>query len=262
MDGASTAATTASVSTSHIRRDLALERVRDLPVRTADDRVGLDTDVAQRRDRVLRRLGLELAGRRQVRHQADVQEEDVVAADVVADLTGRLQERQRLDVADRATDLGDDHVGRDAVAVRLGHRADAPLDLVGDVRDHLDRVAQVLAAPLLGDDLGVHLSGRHVRVAAQVTREEPLVVADVEVRLRTVVGHEDLAVLERVHRAGVHVQVRVQLLHGDPQAARGEQLAEARRGEPLAERGGDASGDEDVLGRTCLLHQRGSREIR
>ena len=37
-------------------------------------------------------------------------EEDVVAADLVADLADGLQERQRLDVADGAADLGDDDV--------------------------------------------------------------------------------------------------------------------------------------------------------
>ena len=49
---------------------------------------------------------------REVGHQRDVQEEDVVAADVVADLAGGLEERQRLDVTDGAADLGDDDVGR------------------------------------------------------------------------------------------------------------------------------------------------------
>ena len=47
---------------------------------------------------------------REVGHQRDVQEEDVVAADVVAHLAGGLEERQRLDVADGAADLGDDDV--------------------------------------------------------------------------------------------------------------------------------------------------------
>ena len=42
--------------------------------------------------------------------QRDVQEEDVVPADLVADLADGLQERQRLDVADGAADLGDDDV--------------------------------------------------------------------------------------------------------------------------------------------------------
>ena len=50
-------------------------------------------------------------------HQRDVHEEHVVAADVLAHLAGRLQERQRLDVADRAADLGDDHVEVAAASV-------------------------------------------------------------------------------------------------------------------------------------------------
>ena len=74
---------------------------------------------------------------------------------------------------------------------------------------------------------------------------------DVEVGLGAVVGDEDLTVLERVHRAGVDVEVGVELLHHDSQAACGQQVAEAGGGETLAQRGGDAPGDEDVLGRPC-----------
>ena len=238
------AVTTASSSTSHISEILRLIDVRDRPVGAADDRVGLDADRAQRGDRVLGRLGLQLAGRADVGHQRDVQEEHVVAADLVADLADGLEERQRLDVADGAADLGDHHVD-----VGAGHRADAVLDLVGDVRDDLDGVAEVLAAALLGDHLGVDLAGGDVGDAGEVDVEEALVVADVEVGLGAVVGDEDLAVLERVHRAGVDVEVGVELLHRDPQAARLEQAAEAGGGQPLAEGGGDAPGDEDVLGR-------------
>ena len=47
------------------------------------------------------------------------------------ELADRLEERQRLDVADRAADLDQRHV----VAAR--GLVDAVLDLVGDVRDHL-----------------------------------------------------------------------------------------------------------------------------
>ena len=50
------------------------------------------------------------------RHQRDVEVADVVAAGVLAELADRLEERQDLDVADRAADLGDhdvDVVGRD-----------------------------------------------------------------------------------------------------------------------------------------------------
>ena len=244
MLGASLAVTTPSTSTSQNSAILRLVRLGDVAVGAQHDRVGLDADAAQRGDRVLRRLGLQLARRADVRHQRDVQEEAVVAAEVVAHLTGSLEERLRLDVADRAADLGDDDVD---VVVRL--RAHAGLDLVGDVRDDLHGVPEVLAATLLRDDLRVDLAGRHVRRTDEVDVEEPLVVPDVEVRLGTVLGDEDLAVLERVHGARVHVEVRVELLHRDPQATGAKESAEAARRQTLTEGGGDTPGDEDVPGR-------------
>ena len=79
-------------------------------------------------------------------HERDVHEEDVLAAELVAHLAGRLEERLALDVADRAADLGDDDVGLRLVG---GLQAHAALDLVGDVRDDLHGVAEVLAAALL-----------------------------------------------------------------------------------------------------------------
>ena len=45
--------------------------------------------------------------------------------------------------------------------------------------------------------------------------DEALVVAEVEIGLGAVVGDEDLAVLVRVHRPGVDVDVRVELLDRD-----------------------------------------------
>src|SRR5215203_5093339 len=49
------------------------------------------------------------------------------------------------------TDLGDHHVGPVTVGVGFGHREDATLDLVGDVRDDLDGVAEILALALHGN---------------------------------------------------------------------------------------------------------------
>ena len=74
-------------------------------------------------------------------------------------------------------------------------------DLVGDVRDHLHRAAQVVAAALLADDRVVDLAGGEVVLLAHPRRQEALVVAEVEVGLGAVVGDEHLAVLERAHRA-------------------------------------------------------------
>ena len=48
--------------------------------------------------------------------------------------------------------------------------ADEVLDLVGDVRNHLHRAAQVVAAPLLADDALVDLPGGEVVALASCAR--------------------------------------------------------------------------------------------
>src|ERR1051326_3896779 len=170
----------------------------------------------------------------------DVQ--DVFLAPVPAELADRFQERQALDVADGAADLAD----RDVVA--FGGRLDAPLDLVGDVRDHLHRAAEVVAAPLFAYDRLVNLAGGEIVLLPHRRRDVALVVAEIEVGLRAVVGHEHLAVLERAHRARVDVDVRVHLemRHAEPAAF--QQRADRRGGESLAERGNHAAGYEDEFG--------------
>ncbi len=91
-------------------RDLALQVGAEGRLAAAHDDVGLDAAAAQFGDRVLGGLGLLLSGRTDERHQRDVDVADVVAADVLAELAQRLEEREDLDVADGAADLGDDDV--------------------------------------------------------------------------------------------------------------------------------------------------------
>ena len=85
----------------------------------------------------------------------------MVARQVVAELADRLEERQALDVADRAADLAEDEI------VALVALADEFLDRVGDVRDHLDGGAEIVAAPLLGEDFLVDAAGGDVVLAGR-----------------------------------------------------------------------------------------------
>ena len=138
-----------------------------------------------------------------------------------------------------------------SVGSRLGRAADARLDLVRDVRDHLHRRAEELALPLLAQDRLPDRAGAVRRVLRGVLVDEALVVADVEVGLGAVLGDEDLAVLERAHRPRVDVQVRVELLELHAQAARLQQPPERCGDDSLPERRDDSPGDEDVLRGPC-----------
>jgi hypothetical protein len=182
----------------------------------------VDADAAQLVDRVLRRLRLQLAGGIDERDIRDVQVEHILLSDLTPELTDRLEERERLDVADRSADLADDDVG----VGRLGDPADPLLDLVRDVRDHLHRRAEVLALPLLAEHRVPDRARGVVRVPGKVLVDEALVVPDVEIGLGAVLGDEHLAVLERAHRPRVDVDVRVELLDLDLEPACLEQSPE------------------------------------
>ena len=106
----SLAVMTASSSTSQNSAIFRLMSWSRIPVGAAQQDVGLDADRAQVADAVLRRLGLQLAGGADERHQRQVDVERVLAADVLPQLADGLDERQALDVADGAADLDEDDV--------------------------------------------------------------------------------------------------------------------------------------------------------
>ena len=60
---------------------------------------------------MLGRLGLQLAGRLQIGHQGVVDEDGVAMGQFLGELADRLEERQALDVADRAADLAQHEIG-------------------------------------------------------------------------------------------------------------------------------------------------------
>ena len=139
--------------------------------------------------------------------QREVDEDRVLAPDVVAELADRLEERQRLDVAHRAADL-DDHdvvLGRERRIAALISSVMCGITCTVEPR--------ILAAPFLGDDVEVDAAGGDVVRLRERAIDEALVVAEVEVRLGAVVGDEHLAVLERRHRARIDVDVRIELHH-------------------------------------------------
>src|ERR1700684_1836884 len=107
-------------------------------------------------------------------------EDHMAARQVVAELADSFEERQALDVADGAADL-DQHEVDALVALE-----DEVLDRVGDVRNHLHRRAEIVAATLLGDQLLIDAAGGDVVLLVGAPPGEALVMAEVEVSLGAV----------------------------------------------------------------------------
>jgi len=221
---------------SHVRVDGSL--------RAADNRVRLEAVREHLLHGMLSRLRLKLPRRAQVRNKSEVRNHRVVGAEVVPQLADGLQVGLALNVPDRAADLGD----HDVVIPLLPQLQHPVLNLVDDVGNHLHGLAQVRAFPFLGDDLHVDPSGGDVVGLAGGLVQEALVVSQVEVRLCSVVGHVHLAVLVRVHRPRVDVDVGIELLDRHVEPPVGEQAPERGAEDALPQGGCDAAGDEDVFG--------------
>src|SRR5687767_3294540 len=114
---------------------------------TAYQHIGLDTDSSQFLYRVLRRLCLQLLRGGDEWDQSHVNEISIFAAKLVAQLTDGFEKRQRFDVAHGATDLDDCHVHAG------GNLAGRGLNLIRNVRNHLDGLAEIVTPPLSSDDL-------------------------------------------------------------------------------------------------------------
>ena len=170
----------------------------------AQQNVGLDADGPQLFHAVLGRLGLELARRFDERHQRQVDEGGLAAPQIIVQLADGFEERQAFDVPHRAADFHQQEVQ----PVYVGQHEF--LDHVGDVRDHLHGAAQIAALALLLDHLGIDAPGGDVVGLARRHAGEAFIVPQVQIGLGTVVGDIDFAVLERAHRARIHIQIRVE----------------------------------------------------
>src|SRR5262249_28044890 len=102
----------------------------------------------------------------------------------------------------------------------------------------------------------VNLAGGVVAIAAEGGIGEALVVAQVQVGLGAVVQDVNLTVLVGVHRARIDVQVRVELLEADAQAAVLQEHANAGGREALAKGTDDAARDEDVFNHETTPRER------
>ena len=134
----------------------------------------------------------------------------IFMADLVLELSYGFQEGLALNIANGAADLddGDAHVGIGEIPVKTA------LDLIGNVRNDLNRAASVVAAALFLQNRPVDFSGGHVGVLVQTLVDEAFIMTEIQIRFRAVVCDKNLPVLDRVHGAWIDVDIRIELLHG------------------------------------------------
>ena len=191
------------------QRDFLGVILRQTVFGAAHKHIGLDADAPQFLDRMLGRLGLEFPGCSQIRHQGQVYVHAPAGVEILSQLADRFEKRQAFDITHGAADLGQDKIH----IAGFGQRE--LLYSVGDMGDDLHGAAQIIAAPLLGQDLLIDAAGRDIVALPGRHACKTLVMPEIEIGLGAIVGHIDLAVLVGAHGARIDIQVRIELAQPD-----------------------------------------------
>ena len=123
----------------------------------------------------------------------------------------RFDEWQTFDVSYGAAHLHQN----DLSPCGFGDQADPAFDLVGDVRDDLNRTAQEISAPLGPNHLGINLAGRNIAHLVQSDIDKTFVMSQVKIGFSPIIKDEHLPVLVRAHRSRVDIDIGVQFLDGN-----------------------------------------------
>ncbi len=155
--------------------------------------------------------------------------EAAFGAKLIPQLADGFKEGQAFDIADGAADFADTEIFVGQIAF------DKFLDRIGDMRNDLNRRAEIIAAAFLGDDRRINLAGGDVVGLAGGDASEAFVMAEIEIGFGAVIGDVDFAMLRRAHRARIDIEIGIELAEANFIPTRLQQRAEGRGSDAFAE---------------------------
>src|SRR4030095_13290251 len=135
------------------------------------------------------------AGALDERNQCPVHDEHVADPSLELKLPNGLQKRQSFNVTGGSAYFRDEDIGFGGCL----DRADPILDFIGDVRNYLDRLAEIITAALVRENGFVDLATGDVVGPSEHAICETLVVSKIKVGLCSISQHIDFTMLEGVH---------------------------------------------------------------
>ena len=197
---------------------------------------------------MLRRLGLQFAGCFQIWYIGQMQR-DSIFAELPTKLTNSLHKRSRLDIANRASHLRYDKI----IVLGIRPPEHPPLDFIGDMRHHLNGMTEVVTMTLAIDYRLINPTGGNAVVTRGMNIRKSLIMTKIQVSLKPIIRYVTLAMLIRIERARVDIDIGVEFLNGNAVTARLKQAADAGRDDALSERTNHTACYENVFGMHILL---------
>ena len=123
---------------------------------------------------------------------------DVLSAHAELKLPERLNVRGRFNVAHRAAQFDNARIGHvlGPVSGSLRNVLYPVLNRIGDVRNHLHGLSEVVSPSFCFNHLGVDFTRGQIVVFGEVDVEEAFVISQVEVDFSSIIQNEDLTVFE------------------------------------------------------------------
>ena len=190
--------------------NLVLDGLIQRMLTSADDDIRLDAHALQILNTGLGGFGLQFLRSAQIRNQRYMDQNRIVMADFMLELTNGLQERLALDITYGTADLDDGDTGLIIRKIAV----ETALDLIGDMRDDLYRTSAVITTTLFLQYGPVYFTGGDIGILIQVLIDETLIMSQIQIGLCTIFCDEYLAMLDRVHGAGINIDIRIEFLHG------------------------------------------------
>ena len=130
-------------------------------------------------------------------------EQAILSAYFQGHLTNGFDKRLALNITDGSTDFGNHYI----CIGFLSPHVDKMLNLIGNMRNDLNRLAKILALTLTIQNIPVNLTTGKIGVLIQILINKTLIMSQVQIRLRTVIGNENFSVLIWAHGSRVNVHV-------------------------------------------------------
>ena len=191
---------------AHVTPDseLFLTLIIERMSRTSDEEVRLHTVAVQLAHGALGRLRLHFADGTGDWKVRDHHKKDIVRVLHLHHPRG-FDEERILEIPHRTADLDN----RNTAAIMVSRSLHASDNLVAHMRYRLDEFSVVTERAFAIDNRLVHHSARHVIFVREVATEETFVITHILVGFKTGAKYENFAVLGRIHRACINIQIRI-----------------------------------------------------
>ena len=138
----------------------------------------------------------------------------------------------------RSADLYHHHV------IAFGRGFNRLLDFIGNVGNYLHSSTEVITAAFLGDHIGVDTPCSEIIKPAHAGTDKALVVPQIEIGFGTIARYKYFAMLEWAHRAGIDIDVGIELDQSDLEAASLKHSGKRSGGDAFSQRGNHTTGDK------------------